>query len=44
MKKLISMAKKILHKRKMHKQFMQIQKWQDEMYKYKTEQELNQVH
>lgn len=37
---LIKILKKKLHKRNMHKQFQEIQKWQDEMYQAKTRQDL----
>lgn len=37
---LLSILKKKLHKAKMHKQFQNIQKWQDEMYQAKTRQDL----
>lgn len=37
---LLNILKKKLHKAKMHKQFQNIQKWQEEMYQTKTRQDL----
>ena len=33
-----------IHKQRLHKQFEQIQKWQDEMYFHKSRQELENIH
>lgn len=36
---MLHKIKKALKKRKQHKQFLQIQKWQNEIYLYKLQQE-----
>ena len=43
-KKIISFLKEKEHQKKSHQQFQEIQKWQDEMYLYKTVQELYEGH
>lgn len=38
---IINILRKKFHKKKLHYQFLEVQKWQSEMYQFKTHQELN---